>query len=116
MSLIMNMLKAFLEDRRQEAVERLRNLNAQGLDPEGFFYRGRLLARLGETAEAIATLDQAVQRGFFCTPTFLRDSYLVPLRRQSAFREVLHRAEMLSLQARKVLTDAGEDRLLAISA
>lgn len=114
MSLIMNMLKAFLDDRRQEAVERLRNLNAQGLDPEGFFYRGRLLARLGETAEAIATLDQAIQRGFFCAPAFLNDSYLAHLRQQPAFCEVLHRAEMLSLRARKVLTDAGEDRLLAL--
>src|SRR5207247_1908177 len=48
MSLVMNMLKAFLEDRRPEAAERLRRLNDQGVDPEGFFYRARLFARLGE--------------------------------------------------------------------
>jgi DNA-binding winged helix-turn-helix (wHTH) protein/tetratricopeptide (TPR) repeat protein len=116
MSLVIDMLKAFLDDRRPEAVEGLRRLNHWGVDPEGFFYRARLFARLGETNEAIATLAQAVRRGFFCVPGFRVDPFLEPLRCQHAFREVLAHADRMSARAKAVLTDVGEARFLEMPA
>ena len=46
MRLILKMLKAFLKEKRQEAIQDLVELDKQGIDPEGFFYRAPLFARL----------------------------------------------------------------------
>jgi DNA-binding winged helix-turn-helix (wHTH) protein/tetratricopeptide (TPR) repeat protein len=107
MCVVIEMLKAYLQDRRLEAVERLRKLNEQGVDPEGFFFRARLFARLDETADAVDTLDQAVRKGFACAPAFRGDSFLDALRGEAGFRCVVDRADRISARARALVTDAG---------
>jgi tetratricopeptide (TPR) repeat protein len=108
MCLVIDMLRAYLQNRRLETVERLHKLNDQGVDPEGFFFRARLFACLKETTEAIRTLDQAVRRGFSCAPAFRCDSFLAPLRGESAFQRVVDRANRISARARALVTEAGE--------
>lgn len=43
----MEMLEAYLNGQTGEAVEAILDMERQGVDPEGFFYRARILARLG---------------------------------------------------------------------
>jgi hypothetical protein len=95
MRLILKMLKAFLKEKRQEAIQDLVELNKQGIDPEGFFYRARLFARLGETAQALGSLEQAVRRGFYCAPAFAHDCALETLRANTAFCELLDHADTI---------------------
>jgi hypothetical protein len=60
----MDMLISFMEDKKEQAVDYIRELNDHGVDPEGFFYRARLLARCDETLEALNALQRAVRGGF----------------------------------------------------
>jgi tetratricopeptide (TPR) repeat protein len=108
MCLVIDMLKAYLLGRRLEAIERLRKLNEQGLDPEGFFFRARLFARLDEPTDAIDALDQAVRKGFPCAPAFRGDSFLARLRGETGFRQVVDRADRISERSRALVTEALE--------
>jgi len=108
MCLIIDMLEAYLLGRRLEAIERLRKLNEQGLDPEGFFFRARLFARLDEPTDAIDALDQAVRKGFPCAPAFRGDSFLGRLRGETGFRRVVDTADRISERSRWLVTEARE--------
>jgi DNA-binding winged helix-turn-helix (wHTH) protein/tetratricopeptide (TPR) repeat protein len=112
MQLIITAVKVVLDGKREEAVERLRDLNVRAIDPEGFFFRARLLARLGETTDALASLRRAMQKGFYCVPALSIDRYLEPLRSTVSFSALLQEAESLSSVARTAFVDAGGERLI----
>jgi eukaryotic-like serine/threonine-protein kinase len=105
--LSVKLLKAFLERDREQTIGFVRELNLANPDPESFFYGARFLARVGEAMEALATLQRAVRGGFYCVPALLKDSYLEPVRAATGFKELLHEAEMLSVQAQAAFVEAG---------
>lgn len=106
MTLWMRMLELYLEDRRDEAVAILLEMDRQGVDPEGFFYRARILARLGRTPEALTSLERALQAGFYCAPAWMGDCYLEPIRGTIRFQEMLTAVTERSAQARAAFVKA----------
>jgi len=112
---VVDMLKLLLAGERRRAVECLRELNLEGVDPEGYFYRARLLAQLGDTDEAFRALDRAVRKGFWCVPALLKDAFLEPVRSLSDFPSLVSEAEARASRAAKAFADAGGERLLASS-
>jgi TolB-like protein/tetratricopeptide (TPR) repeat protein len=111
---ITEMLKFFLADDRDRASESLRELNLQAVDPEGFFYRARLLARLGETAAAAGALERAVAGGFWCVPALLQDNYLEPVRITARFRELVLEAKSQAARAATAFEQANGAQLLSV--
>jgi len=109
----MRLLKAFLDRDRKETVELVRKAGLASDDPETFFCHARMLARVGETTEALTTLHRAVRGGFYCAAALLKDFYLEPVRAEVGFTEVLHEAEMLSAHAQAAFVEAGGEHLLA---
>jgi eukaryotic-like serine/threonine-protein kinase len=112
---VIDMLKHLFAGERRRAVECLRELNLEGVDPEGYFYRARLLAQLGETDEALGALDQAVRKGFWCVPALLKDTFLEPVRSLPAFPGLLTEAEARAGRAARAFVDAGGQRVLSSS-
>jgi tetratricopeptide (TPR) repeat protein len=105
----MTMLELFVENRREEAAQRLLEIDRQGVDPEGFYYRARLLSRMGAKADALATLERALQRGYYCAPAFLTEPYLDGLRGTERFQELAAEAVRLSGLARAAFVEGGGD-------
>jgi TolB-like protein/Flp pilus assembly protein TadD len=112
---VVDMLKLLLAGERRRAVECLHELNLEGVDPEGYFYRARLLAQLGDTDEAFRALDCAVRKGFWCVPALLKDAFLEPVRSLSDFPSLVSEAEARRSRAAKAFADAGGERLLSSS-
>jgi tetratricopeptide (TPR) repeat protein len=112
---VVDMLKLLFAGERRRAVECLRELNLEGVDPEGYFYRARLLAQLGDTNEALGALDRAVRKGFWCVPALLEDAFLEPVRALPDFPGLVSEAETRAGRAAKAFADAGGERLLRSS-
>lgn len=109
------MLEAYLEDRREEAVQRLIAIDRQGFDPEGFHYRARLFARLERTDECLTTLERALEKGFCCAPALVADSSFEPLRGEPRFQQIVLQAEARCKEASAALRGAGGDYVLGWS-
>ena len=62
-------------------------------------------ARLDEREAALATLEDAVQEGFFCRPAFLHDPWLDGLRAQTHFEEILELARARQETAKRALEE-----------
>jgi tetratricopeptide (TPR) repeat protein len=112
---VMDMLISFMEDKKEQAVDYIRELNEHGVDPEGFFYRARLLARFGDTSEALNALQAAVRGGFWCVGALLEDAYLAPVRETALFRNLLNEAETHRAEAAAAFLTGRGDQLLAAS-
>jgi serine/threonine protein kinase len=110
---VMEMLISFMEGKKEQAVEYVRKLNEHGVDPEGFFYRARLMARLDETSEALNALQRAVRGGFWCVGALLEDASLVPVRETASFRNLLSEAETHRASAAAAFLAGRGDQLLA---
>jgi hypothetical protein len=108
----MRLLKAFLDGDRKETVEVVREAGL-AMTTRKFFFHARMLARVGETTEALTTLHRAVRGGFYCAAALLKDFYLEPVRAKVGFTKVLHEAEMLSAHAQAAFVEAGGEHLLA---
>jgi DNA-binding winged helix-turn-helix (wHTH) protein/tetratricopeptide (TPR) repeat protein len=111
----MKMLEHFVKGQTTQAAAYLLELNRQGVDPEGFFYRARLLARLGHQAEALATLEQSLQRGYYCASAFLVDPYLATLKSKPSYQTLIAEAVRLSNQAKAIFLQGFGPHLLNIS-
>ena len=89
---------------------------ASGLrDPEGLFYLTLLSAHVGDVEGALALFERVVAGGFYCFPSFARDSWLDGLRAHAEFRRVLSLAEVRHRKAVAAFRDAGGDRVLGIT-
>jgi hypothetical protein len=83
-------------------------------DPEGMYFMTRCLARLDRLEGALSAFELAVRRGFFCTPMFLRDPWLDPLRGDPRFIEVLRSAEEKTNDAMRAFAEHPGSRVLAV--
>lgn len=86
---VLTSVRALLEVDTDNAVIATRTFAEQLVDPEASYYAARQLAFLGEKADALRLLQQAVERGFFSYPTLLSDSWLDSLRSDPQFAVIL---------------------------
>jgi hypothetical protein len=93
-------------------VDATRQLIGRQFDPEGVFFGVRNVAYVGAPDLALDTLEQVVERGFFCAPVFRRDPWLDSLRTHARFGEILRRADGLSREAEEAYRRVGGERLL----
>jgi len=83
-------------------------------DPEGLYYMARSLARIGQYERALDLFDRAEKNGFFCTPFFMRDPWVDPIRSEAKFIEVLRRAEAKTRDAAAAVAEHPASRLLMV--
>lgn len=110
---VVEMLRLLLDGERRRVVESLHELNLEGADPEGYFYRARLLAQLGEPDAALVTLEQAVRKGFWCVPALRHDAFLAVVRNLAGFSELLTEAEACAARAARAFAERGGPRVLS---
>ncbi|HEY2321253.1 MAG TPA: protein kinase [Thermoanaerobaculia bacterium] len=108
---IFDMFRAVIERRRDDALELIGQLH-DFPDPEGLYYMGRSLTRIGESEDAILQLRSAVERGFYCYPFFVRDPWLDPLRGDARFVEILKLAEARTREAQRAFDEHPASRVL----
>ena len=84
-------------------------------DPEGLFYLTRLSARVGDIEGALASFERVVAGGFYCFPSFARDSWLDGLRAHPEFKRVLGLAESRHREAAAAFRDARGEQVLGVS-
>ena len=99
------------ERRRDDAMELIGTLR-DFPDPEGLYYMGRSLTRIGEYSDAIEQLRSSVEGGFYCYPFFVRDSWLDPLRGDARFVEILKLAESRTRDAQRAFDEHPASRVL----
>ena len=115
MSHLFTAVRAAAQEQRDETVAAIDRCASGFHDPEGLFYLTRLSAHVGDVEGALALFDRVVAGGFFCFPSFARDSWLDGLRTHAEFRRVLSLAEARHREATATLRDAGGERVLGIS-
>jgi tetratricopeptide (TPR) repeat protein len=87
-------LRAAFEGQQDEALAALQYFDSFAFnDGEGLFYVAEIYARLGIPESAYRMLERSVAAGFWCLPAFERDPYLVPLRQDTRWRELLSRVQ-----------------------
>ena len=111
---VVDMLKRLLDGDARRAVAALHELNLEGADPEGYFYRARLLAQLGELDAALVTLEQAVRKGFWCVPALRGDAFLADVRNLAGFSGLLTEAEACGARAARAFAEGGGRRVLSL--
>jgi non-specific serine/threonine protein kinase len=111
----MRSLHALLEGDRDECVASLGALSQEFGDPEGFYYVGRAMAKVGDVDRAIAVLRRAVEKGFFCLAVLVDDPWLASLRGRDEFAEAIARAERGHADAVAAFAAAAGDRLLGVA-
>ena len=108
-------LRALLEGNRAESIRMsIELLDGAFRDPEGWYYQSRQFAYLNEAERALAALSQAVDLGFFCYPTMMRDPWFDPMRALPEFNGVLDKARTLHQQALDAFTAEGGESLLGV--
>ncbi len=107
--------RTLLEEQPAESIAAVRRFVRDFRDPEAIFYSARHLAHLGEVAAATDLLERAIDGGFFCFPTLVKDPWLDPLRRSSKFPPLLAKAEAQHRAAVDAFTRLEGDRTLGMA-
>jgi eukaryotic-like serine/threonine-protein kinase len=109
--------RALIEGRREDCSALTNRLLSmwRPRDPCAVFYLARHLAFLGERDQAVTTLEQAVEGGFFPHRFITFDPWLDPLRCEPRFAAVLKRAEERYRDAARTFYEAGGDRILGLA-
>ena len=110
---VVDMLKLVLDGEQRRAVASLHELNIEGSDPEGYFYRARLLAQLSEPDAALVTLAQAVRKGFWCVAALRDDAFLAAVRDLAEFGGLFAEAEAFAARAARAFAEGGGTRVLS---
>jgi serine/threonine protein kinase/tetratricopeptide (TPR) repeat protein len=105
--------KAALEQRRDDTLDIFTEIG-DFPDPEGMYYMGRSMAHVGQHEMAVIGMRQSVERGFFCYPWFVRDSWLDPIRGDARFVETLRRAEARWREAKRAFDEHPGSRVLSV--
>jgi serine/threonine protein kinase len=115
--LYLTSLRTLLEGNRRESLEVSEELRkATFRDPEGMYYLARHFSYLGEEASALDMLSRAIENGFFCHQTMLRDPWLDALRGRKEFTALLNKALQLHREALTAFLAGGGASLLGIHA
>ena len=110
-------LRAFLEGHREESLQACDEIRKSTFrDPEGIYYIARQFSYLGQGTEALEMLARAIEHGFFCYPTMVRDPWLDALRSRPEFTDLLRKSHQLHREASAVFLAAGGDALLGMRA
>ena len=113
--LYLTSLRALLEGNREESLAACEELRKDRFrDPEGIYYLARELSFLGEQESALETLSKAINRGFFCYPTMVRDPWLDSIRGRAEFTALLRQAQAKQREAAAAFLAASGDSLLGI--
>jgi DNA-binding winged helix-turn-helix (wHTH) protein/tetratricopeptide (TPR) repeat protein len=104
-----------LQGKAAESVEAINRFVSDFRDPEAFFYASRHLAHLGQADAALDLFGRTIDGGFFCYPTFARDPWLDPIRRNPAFTRLLKKAEKRHRAAVEVFARLGGERTLGLA-
>ena len=113
--LYLTSLRTLLEGKREESIAVSDELmQATFRDPEGMYYLARQLAYLGEEGRALDMLSRAIDNGFFCHQTMLRDPWLDSLRGRNEFSALLNKAHQLHREALTAFQAGGGASLLGI--
>lgn len=104
-------LRALLQGERDESLHALHRAGDQLTDPEAKYYIARSFARLAAREDALASLNDVVNDGFFCYPAFVRDPWLDDIRDLQPFRELLENARSRHESARQAFRVAGGEEL-----
>jgi TolB-like protein len=107
-------LRALLEGKRTESLAAL-NRTMSWRRGEELFHGVRLLARLGETEEAITQMRRVSEYGFLCYPAMLQDAWLDPLRSSPRFSAILAGIQNRHEEARGLYAGAGGKEILAVA-
>jgi serine/threonine protein kinase len=113
--LYLTSLRTLLEGNRKESLavsEELRKATFR--DPEGMYYLARQFGYLGEETSALDMLTRAIDNGFFCHQTMLRDPWLDALRGRNEFTALLNKALQLHREALTAFLGGGGASLLGI--
>jgi hypothetical protein len=113
--LYLTSLRALLEGNRAESLEASDELlQATFRDPEGMFYLARQLGYLREEVKALTMLRRAIDHGFLCYASMVRDPWLDSLRGSTEFTELLRKAQGLHRQAVDSFVRLGGNSLLGM--
>jgi serine/threonine protein kinase len=113
--LYLTSLRTLLEGHREESIAVSDELmQATFRDPEGMYYLARQLGYLGEEGRALDMLSRAIDNGFFCHQTMLRDPWLDALRGRNEFTALLNKALQLHREAQTAFLAGGGTALLGI--
>jgi non-specific serine/threonine protein kinase len=106
--MFLDALRALVEGRRDDCV-RLTDamLERFRLRGEELFYAARHYAWAREVDKAATALEQVVETGYFSSATLSRDPWLIGLRGNASFEEVLRRAGQRHELARQEFAGAG---------
>ena len=115
MSHFFTAVRAAAQGQRDETVAAIDRMASGFHDPEGLFYLTRVSAHVGDVEGTLALFEQVVAGGFYCFPSFARDSWLDGLRTHPEFQRVLSLAEARHREAVAAFRDAGGDRVLGIT-
>ncbi|MCA1815695.1 MAG: hypothetical protein LC746_04680 [Acidobacteria bacterium] len=105
--------RAMLEGNRQESITAAEQCIQHYLDPEGVFYMGLIMARLGESARALSVLSECMDRGFTSVHALLHNPWFECLRSTAQFQELLKRAQARFLEADEIYRSAGGSEALS---
>lgn len=99
--------RAMFEGNRDESLLAAEQCIQRYLDPEGMFYMGMILARVGESNRALQVLDKSIDRGFFSPRLLLGNPWLAEMRSIPEFKGLIKRAQQRSDEANKAWYSAG---------
>ena len=103
---------AALEGRHEEFRSALEAETLHIRDPEHLFYWSLMAAYSGQAEPALATLRRAVEGGFWCHTTMIREPWLERARSDPRFAEILEIAKARHIAAATAFREAGGERLL----
>ena len=106
--------RAMFEGNRAESLAAAERCIQQYLDPEGVFYMGLIIARLGETDRALTVLQEAVDRGFSSVDVLQRNPWFDELRSTNRFAKLMRQGETHLLSAREAYQLAKGTEVLGV--
>lgn len=107
--------RALLENEAAESVAAVNRIIASDFqDPEGLFYLSRHLAHLNQVGPALELFERVVKGGYFCFPAMATDSWLDSLRKEPAFKKLLHQAETGHREAAAAFKQFSGEKVLGV--
>jgi len=104
--------RAMLEGNRAESLAAAEQCIQHYLDPEGVFYMGLIMARLGESKRALSVLNECMDQGFTSVHVMRRNPWFDGLRSTAQFNDLIKSAEARFVEADEVYRSAGGPQVL----